>query len=778
MSFDFQELPTTDLFAHLTPPQQQAVQHVNGPLLILAGPGSGKTRVITHRIANMLCQGIPGHSIVALTFTNKAAGEMRGRVHRLAGEQYVWLGTFHAFCARLLRRYASLVGLEPNYSIYDTDDSRRVLKQALVNTRVSPDHVTPAGIAAVISWAKNGLCGPNDFVPRQHSATGTVAAQVYPEYQKLLREANAVDFDDLLLYIAQLLRENAELRAELDDRYRYVLVDEYQDTNLAQYAIVRGLSIDHPNLAVTGDPDQSIYGWRGANLSNILEFERDFPDTTVVRLEQNFRSTPNILRAADQLIACNVRRKAKRLFTDRVDGAPVRLVVYPTGRDEADGIAARIADEIRLGNRGAGDFAVFYRINALSRTLEHAFRAAGVPYQVVNGLEFYQRREIKDVLAYLHVVNNPQNNFALLRIINVPPRGLGKVTVGRLVEYAQQQRLPLLEAARRSGMIPTIPARTANKIAALVAALDRMSARVFHGVSETLRAVLDESGYRQWLATSETEEDEERLANIEELLTAAAEFDHEHPESDRALEQFLEQSSLVADTDAWEEQAERVTLMTLHAAKGLEFPVVHIIAAEQRLLPHERCMDEPDKLEEERRLLFVGMTRACEELQISLAQYRTFRGDRRPTIPSSFLMELPRQEMAYSEPNDSGDAVDDFSFDVDEFSTESPPPPVWSDDEFVQESPEEFPPSRIVSGRPASAGARAGSARSCRFPPSVFFQGMAVSHPEYGSGMIVAVGGAGNKRRARVQFFGDHQERNFLLVHSPLAPEGLEDLLE
>ena len=776
MNFDFEETPTTDLFADLTAPQQQAVRHVNGPLLILAGPGSGKTRVITHRIANLLCQGIPGSSIIALTFTNKAADEMRRRVHQLAGEQQVWMGTFHSFCARLLRRYASLVGLDPNYSIYDTDDSRRVLKQALANTKASTDHVTPGGIASAISWAKNGLCGPDDFVPRQSSATGAVAAQVYPEYQRLLREANAVDFDDLLLAIAQLLRENAELRAEWDDRYRYVLVDEYQDTNLAQYAIVRGLSIDHPNLAVTGDPDQSIYGWRGANLSNILEFERDFPDTTIVRLEQNFRSTPNILRAADQLIACNVRRKAKRLYTDRAEGPPVRLVVYPTGRDEADGIAARVAEEIRLGNRGANDFAVFYRINALSRTLEHAFRSAGVPYQVVKGLEFYQRREIKDVLAYLQLVNNPRDNFALLRIINVPPRGLGKVTVGRLVAYAQQQRLSLLEAARHSGMIPTIPARTANKVAALVAAVDRMAVHVPSGVCETLLAVLEQSGYRRWLETSESEEDEERLANIEELLTAAEEFDHEHPEPDQAVEHFLEQSSLVADTDAWEEQAERVTLMTLHAAKGLEFPVVHIIAAEQRLLPHERSMEDPDKLEEERRLLFVGMTRACEELQISLAQYRTFRGDRRPTIPSSFLMELPRQEMAYSEPGEEPDAGVDFSFDVEDFGSETAPPPVWTDAEFFQESPDDYQSSRFASGR--SAKRSPGGAPTCRFPPSAFFPGMAVSHPQYGSGMIVAVGGSGNKRRARVQFFDDHQERSFLLVHSPLVPEGMEELLE
>jgi DNA helicase II / ATP-dependent DNA helicase PcrA len=380
------------------------------------------------------------------------------------------------------------------------------------------------------------------------------------------------------------------------------------------------------------------------------------------------------------------------------EGSPVRLVVYPSGHDEADGIAARIADEIREGNRSPADFAVVYRINALSRQLEHAMRSAGIPYQIVNGLEFYQRREIKDLLAYLHLLNNPRNNFALLRIVNTPPRGIGKVTIERLTRHARQRGISLLDAARESGLIESIPKRTATKIAAFVAACDRMAEQAFGDVRDAIQSVLEESGYRRWLIESGTEEDQERLANIEELLTAAEEFDHQHPEEQNRLERFLEQSSLVADTDAWEEESERITMMTLHAAKGLEFPVVYIVAIEEGLLPHQRSMEDSDKLEEERRLLFVGMTRAREELQLSLAQYRAFRGDRRPTIPSQFLMELPREQMAYSEPTGYCDDTPDASFDVDGFDRAESAPPVWTDDEFVQESPDEYPDAAF-SGR-------------------------------------------------------------------------------
>ncbi|NQT37188.1 MAG: UvrD-helicase domain-containing protein, partial [Planctomycetes bacterium] len=409
----------------LTPAQREAVEHIDGPLLILAGPGSGKTRVVTHRIARLLDHGVPQHQILALTFTNKAADEMAQRVQALAPDTEVWLGTFHRFCARLLRKYAQFVGLEANYTIYDTSDSRRTVKRALAAAKVPLGTFTPQSIAASISWAKNNLITAEQYEAKPGHALGIATEHIYPVYQALLSKSNAVDFDDLLLHIATILRQNDQLRRDLDRRYRYILVDEYQDTNLAQYTIARALSIDYPNLAVTGDPDQSIYGWRGANLNNILEFERDYPKVRVVRLERNYRSTKRILRVADALIAHNVRRKQKDLFTENGEGSPVRLITYPTQKLEAESIAARIADQIGSGRRRPRDFAIFYRVNALSRSLEFALRNEGVPYQMVNGLEFFQRAEIKDILAYLHLLNNPRDDVALLRVINKPARGIG-----------------------------------------------------------------------------------------------------------------------------------------------------------------------------------------------------------------------------------------------------------------------------------------------------------------------------------------------------------------
>jgi DNA helicase-2/ATP-dependent DNA helicase PcrA len=459
----------------LTAAQLAAVEHVDGPMLILAGPGSGKTRVVTHRIVNLLSLGIAPRNILALTFTNKAADEMKRRVALLAPLASVWMSTFHRFCARLLREYAPLVGLPENYTIYDTSDSLQALKQALESLDLDLTHTTPDRVQSAISWAKNNLITSEQYEPRRGSPLGQIVARVYPAYQKRLLASGAVDFDDLLLHMANLLRENPEIRRQLDQRYRYILVDEYQDTNLSQYTIVRALSVDHPNLAVTGDPDQSIYGWRGANLNNILDFEHDYPNVKIVRLEQNYRSTKRILRVADQLISFNKRRKLKGLFTDNAEGQPVKLVFHPTQKDEAEQIVARIESEVRLGHRRPRDFAVFYRTNALSRSLEFALREFGIPYQMVNGLEFYQRKEIKDVLAYLHLLNNPRDGVALTRIINTPPRGIGRGTIARLHEYANSKGISLLGAARESGLIEGLNKRAAVSIAKFVSMFDHLS---------------------------------------------------------------------------------------------------------------------------------------------------------------------------------------------------------------------------------------------------------------------------------------------------------------
>lgn len=632
------------LLDRLTEPQREAVTHLEGPLLILAGPGSGKTRVITHRIAWLLEQGVSPHQILALTFTNKAAAEMQSRVAVLAPGAVVWTSTFHRFCARLLRDHARLVGLEENFTILDADDSRKALRRAMENIRLDLSLFPPERVAHEISNAKNRLVRPEDYDGWQGSPVAHLVAKAYPAYQAHLQMANVVDFDDLLMYSALLVRDNPELRARRDERHRYIMVDEYQDTNTAQYALVRALSIDHPNLAVTGDPDQSIYSWRGANLGNILDFERDYPDVRVVRLEQNYRSTQRILSVAARLISFNRQRKEKALFTENAEGAKVRLTAFGTQRDEADDIAARIAADVRSGRRRLSDYAVFYRTNALSRSLEHALRERGLRYQMVHGVEFYQRREVKDLLAYLDLLNNPRNEVAFLRVINTPPRGIGKSTVGRILEYAAARRMAPLAAARESGLIAGLPKRAAVSVAKFVSMYDELVSLAAGPVEEILGTVLARSGYREYLQDSGTEEDEQRLANIEELLTAARQFD-ENFFGDGALEQFLEEAALVNDTDAWSENDDAVTLMTLHASKGLEFPVVFIVALEEGLIPHQRSTDSPQEYEEERRLLFVGITRAKEELHLSWARYRDFRGQRRLTIPSPFVLEFPRDEM-------------------------------------------------------------------------------------------------------------------------------------
>ncbi len=775
----------SDLLASLTDAQRQAVEHVEGPLLILAGPGSGKTRVITHRIAWMLRQGIRPESILALTFTNKAAEEMKTRVADLAPGQQVWLSTFHRFCSRLLRQYAEHVGLEANFAIYDTSDSRSLLKQAIAALKLEDGRFTSDQIAGGISWAKNSLISAENYKPRPGHPLGAVVAHVYPLYQARLLKANAVDFDDLLLHMALLLRENPELRGRLDLRYRYIMVDEYQDTNLAQYTIVRGLSIDQPNLAVTGDPDQSIYGWRGANLSNILDFEKDYPHVRVVRLEQNYRSTKSILRAAAQLIGNNVRRKAKGLFTDNAEGSPVRLVRHASQQTEAEAIAARIAAEVRAGRRRPRDFAIFYRTNALSRVIEYVLRDMAIPYQMVNGVEFYQRKEIKDVLSYLAVLNNPRNEVAVLRVINTPARAIGKTTIERLQEFAADRKCSLLDAARQSGVVPGISGRAAVAVAKFVALIDRLMLLTVRPVEEVLFHVLTESGYEDFLRASQAEEDQERLANIQELLSAARQFDERNPGVGH-LEEFLEETALVNDTDDWETSSDRVTLMTLHASKGLEFPVVFIVAVEEGVLPHERSKESPDQLEEERRLLFVGITRAREELQLSYARQREFRGRRGWVVPSHFLFELPREEMTLEDecggahqPTEVADEASQISADgTDEF-------PVWSDsgdrprpsDEEAAttfEAPLQSPdnsPATVTGVANLTTAAELAMPTSSAFAVSgrdEFRVGGIVRHAEFGLGKIVALSGGGSRRCATVAFASHAGQRTFVLANAPL----------
>ena len=647
------------LLEGLNPAQREAVRFKDGPLLVLAGPGSGKTRVVTHRIAYLLASGVRDRQICALTFTNKAADEMRSRLAELVPGNRVWLGTFHRFGAWILRLYIDYTPLEPNFTIYDTDEGRRLLESLLDKSEL-PNGVDSGKILSAISWAKNAMVLPEDYQVREGSLLGESVARFYPKYQAALRRANAVDFDDLLVHVAQLLKTNPEIRAQLDRRFAYMLVDEYQDTNLVQYAIARALSVDFPNLAVTGDPDQSIYGWRGANIKNILEFEKDFEQVKVIRLEENYRSTKQILAAASGLIKHNKYRKEKELFTQNPDGKKPTLLRCFNHQEEADSIARLIAEKVASGERSPRDFAIFFRMNALSRNLEHALRKRGVPFRLVRGLEFFNRKEIKDLLAYFQLAHNPSDTIAFLRVVNLPTRGIGRVTLDRLAEFADLRGITLMDAARLADKIPRIAAKTAQKIAGFVKIIDRLTdlAADDADLEVLLSVLLKETRYTNDLEKSDAEEDKQRLANVQELLSELREFDQTFtaeqgsapPDTEEAngpadrLGRFLELSALVSDVDALDD-TDRVSLMTLHAAKGLEFPVVFVIAVEDNILPHERSITDKMQLEEERRLLFVGMTRAKEELWLTRTEFREYRGTYCSSILSRFLFELPKEHI-------------------------------------------------------------------------------------------------------------------------------------
>lgn len=789
---------------NLNESQRLAATHMEGPLLVLAGPGSGKTRVVTHRIAHLISQGVPAKSIVALSFTNKAADEMRRRVTALVGPQAVEMGTFHRFAARLLRTHARMVGLTSDYSILDTDDSGSVMKRAAKRLGLNLTHTPVDRLAGIISRAKNDLRTPETFEPGWGRPADEVAVRLWPVYQQMMLECNAVDFDDLLVHVARLIIDNPELRSQLDARHRWILVDEYQDTNAAQYAILRGLSIDHPNLSVTGDPDQAIYGWRGASIRNILEFERDYPSASVVKLEHNYRSTANILATADRLIAHNTRRKPKRLLTDAPAGSPVRIVLDASGHEEAERIADEIAMSITTSARSPRDFAILFRTNALSRSLEVALRSRGVPYQLLRGVEFFKRREIRDVVAWLRLLRNPRDDEALLRVVNVPARGIGRQSLDLLSAWAADHAMPLLSACGRAKSVPGLSARAATSIgrfAALQASLARVAASE-PSVAALLEAVLEQTGYRAMLADDEDEEGDDRLANVEELITAARQADAAYAsdqqgreEDESPLGSFLDTTALVADTDVWDPAADRVSLMTFHAAKGLEFPVVFLVAMEDGILPHQRSLDHPDQLEEERRLVFVGITRGMEQVHASCARMRDYRGTRRIGCPSLFLAEISGAgtEVTGSEAPAGGalggrrPGADDESqlppdsWDEDQgwaTPTADRRPPAARDDGLVMDLDDEASPpvrSRTASrpARPAPAletAADLAQRTTGRQPPTPVIQGQRVRHAEYGEGTVAGVSGTGVRSVATVIFEGTAGTRRFILSHGALEP--------
>ncbi|MGD8454671.1 MAG: UvrD-helicase domain-containing protein [Phycisphaerae bacterium] len=623
--------------ADLNEPQRQAVTHRDGPLLVLAGPGSGKTRVITRRAAHLVQTGVPAHNILAITFTNKAAEEMKKRIEAMGIGRGMWVHTFHALGARLIREFGPLARVSPGFTIYDEADRLRVVKEAMALASVSDTLVRPEAVQQAISRAKDKLQTPAVYGDAANFFDRQAIARAYETYEQLLEQRNAVDFDDLLMRVALVLREHADIVERLNVRFRYVLIDEYQDTNHAQYLIARHLAEHHHNICATGDPDQSIYGWRGADIGNILEFERDYPNAVVVRLEQNYRSTGRILQAASSLIAGNKRRKHKKLWTSGPDGEPVQVWRFAEGEAEADRIGETIA-RLRREGRPYSDFAIFYRVNALSRGLEDALRRRAIPYRIARGLEFYNRKEIRDTLAYLRVLVNPADQVALLRIINTPTRGIGKTTVERLVDAARHDERPLLDVLRDAERMPELKTG-AKKVRAFVDLMDRIKKEAAELVAGAVETVLALSGLEAALRKEQDEDGgEDRLANVQELVTAAATYEGDVEEP--TLEDFLQRVALVSDQDAVDETAGVVMLMTLHAAKGLEFPHVFMVGLEQGLLPHENALREGIEVEEERRLCFVGITRARQQLVMSHAAVRVIRGVPTPRAPSQFLVEL------------------------------------------------------------------------------------------------------------------------------------------
>jgi len=735
-----------DLLSDLTPAQREAVTHLEGPLLILAGAGSGKTRVITRRVAYLLQQGVRPSNILAITFTNKAAGEMRQRVEAIVPGCRVWISTFHSLGARLIRQYADRFNLDPNFTIYDQTERTRLVKMALEDAGIDNARFTPETIQGAISKAKNQLHGPERYAQRANDFFSQVVARVYPAYEKRLRECNALDFDDLLYFPALALKNDTDFRAELDARFRYVLIDEYQDTNHAQYAIARYLSVDQPNLCVVGDPDQSIYGWRGSDIRNILDFERDFPTPRVLTLTQNYRSTKSILHAASHLIAHNKQRKPKDLVTDNPQGQPVTLLTYESGTDEAEGIALRVRKAVEGKKHNYRDFAVFVRMNALTRALEAAFVKHRVPFQIVKGLAFFDRKENRDVLAYLRLLVNPRDDLSFLRIVNEPARGVGKTSLDYLREHAEPREMSLLDAAGEVKNVAKIKGKAAKGLAEFSLMMRDLRGAGEGRPDEVIRAVLDRSGYRQMLKDSRDEEDQERLANIEELITAAKQFSEE--DSSRTVGDFLENITLASDVDGWDERQDCVSVMTLHAAKGLEFPVVFIAAVEQGILPHERSLAKEDQLEEERRLAFVGITRAKEECYLTHGRMREFRGQTLYAIPSGFLEELP------------ADAVEEIDLSVSAAGRQQ------ALDEWRGGGKAAEPGWEDAGVRPKAKAEPIAPATN--HDGDGFAAGVMVHHPKFGNGRITEVSGYGAMRRAKVRF-ASGGEKTLVLQHAKLT---------
>ena len=742
-----------DLFQGLNEPQQRAVACLEGPLLIVAGAGSGKTRVLTFRIANLLEHGVPPYRILAITFTNKAAREMRDRVDTLIGESAhdVWLSTFHSFCARFLRMEIEHLGTyAKNFVIYDASDSKNLIRECLKELNIDEKHTAPGAVQSHISDAKNRLLDVKAFAAQATDFFAEQVAKIYELYQSKLRANNALDFDDLLMLTVELLKKNEEICEKYQKKFQYVLVDEYQDTNGAQYEITKLLAAGHRNICVVGDADQSIYGWRGADMRNILNFERDYPEATVILLEQNYRSTKNILAAANAVIENNLTRKKKDLWTDNPTGDPITVYEAGTEKNEAAFIVREVERLHTMSNAKYGDIAVLYRTNAQSRNIEEAFYATGIPYTMVGSVRFYDRREIKDIIAYLRVIYNPRDTLSLLRIINVPKRGLGQTTLGRMMEKAAEYRISLFELITDEQLLSTIPKLSAKvkfemeDFSALVFTyMGQLGTRPLHEIVED---IIEESGYAAALEDDPKEDNRDRLENLREFISVAKNFEDGAEEGENGLEDFLAQISLISDVDETEQSDGNVTLMTFHAAKGLEFPTVFMAGMEEGLFPHSRTLLDDTEIEEERRTCYVGITRAERRLYLTYARQRTIYGRTELSRPSRFLAEIPEELLEHK-----------------------------TADSFAEIG---------VRGRSDVWGRGAAGGRRGYLPPppqhtaedgsvirpnvaAKFTAGDAVRHSKWGDGRIVAISGEGEDAELTIAFPGEGIKK-FVQKYAPI----------
>ena len=748
------KMSAESILAGLNPQQKKAVQITEGPLLVVAGAGSGKTSVLTRRIAYLVAEkGIAPWNILAITFTNKAATEMREREHKLLGQQAdsIWMSTFHALCVRILRRDAEKIGYTSNFSIADSAEQLTLIKHIQKEQNINPKMYEPRRILSAISNGKNDLLTPDAYSASAASPFEKVTAQVYQEYQKRLKNDQIMDFDDLIMQTLVLFKTDPAVLHYYQNKFRYLLVDEYQDTNQAQYELCHALAAQYKNICVVGDADQSIYGWRGANMENIMNFEKDYHDAGVqtVKLEQNYRSTGHILATANAVIKNNSNRKAKKLWTDQGEGAKVTYYRAQSGDDEAHFIIAKIQEEVKEKKRSYHDFAVLYRTNAQSRTVEESFVKSNVPYQIVGGHKFYDRKEIMDIMAYLKLVANPSDSMSFNRIINTPKRGIGPVSVNRFMDFASDNNLSILGAFDHLNM-SGVTARAAAKLSDFSAKLrDAINFAKDHSVTGLTEKILQDFGYTAALKAEHTIEAETRLENLDEFLSVTKRFDDEYEENDdsdeteNALSDFLAEVSLLSDQDDLANNDDQVALMTLHAAKGLEFPVVFLVGMEDGLFPLSRALMEDDQLEEERRLAYVGITRAKRELFLTNAYSRMMYGRMQNNPPSRFLEEIDQDDL------DIENSVP-ITFSNDNYQTQTAP--FANSDERAR--------AQVYTTKIKPAGAVGAEKKGWNV-------GDQVEHKSWGRGVVTKVNGKGEDMELDIAFSGKGIKR-LLAAFAPI----------